>query len=124
MWNYLAVAVGGVIGCCTRYGLTQLVQQFYGRSFPLATFVINILGCFLMGWLFFLTLERLSLNPTLRTAVLTGGLGGFTTFSTFAMEALLLVEEGATRIAVVYVAASVLLGLAAAFAGAWLARGP
>lgn len=53
MWNYLAVAAGGVIGCCTRYGLTQLVQQFYGRSFPLATFIINILGCFLMGWLFF-----------------------------------------------------------------------
>lgn len=69
-------------------------------------------------------MERLSLNPTLRTAILTGGLGGFTTFSTFAMEALLLVEEGAIRIAVVYVAASVLLGLAAAFAGAWLARGP
>ena len=69
-------------------------------------------------------MERLSLNPTLRTAILTGGLGGFTTFSTFAMEALLLVEEGAIRIAVVYVAASVLLGLAAAFAGVWVVRGP
>lgn len=122
MWNYLAVAAGGVIGCCARYGLAQLVQQFYGRSFPLATLIINVLGCFLMGWLFFLTLDRLSLNPTLRTAILTGGLGGFTTFSTFAMEALLLVEQGATRTAVIYVAASVLLGLAAAFAGAWLAR--
>lgn len=102
----------------------QLVQPFYGRSFPLATFIINILGCFLMGWLFFLTVERLSLNPTLPTAILAGGLGGFTAFSTFAMEALLLVEEGATRTAVIYAAASVLPGLAAAFVGAWIARGP
>ena len=122
MWNYLAVAAGGVIGCCARYGVTQLVQLLYGRAFPLATFLINVLGCFLMGWLFFLTLERLSVSPGLRTAILSGGLGGFTTFSTFAMEALMLVEDGETRTAVLYVLASVLLGLAAAFAGVWLAR--
>ena len=123
MWNYLAVATGGVIGCCARYGVTQLVQQIYGRNFPLATFIINVVGCFLMGWLFFLTLERLSLSPALRTAILTGGLGGFTTFSTFAMEALLLAEDGEVRTAVLYVVGSVAVGLAAAFAGAWLARG-
>ncbi|MGB9428731.1 MAG: fluoride efflux transporter CrcB [Gammaproteobacteria bacterium] len=122
MWNYLAVAIGGVIGCCARYGVTQLLQLIYGRAFPLATFIINVAGCFLMGLLFFLTLERLSVGPTLRTAILTGGLGGFTTFSTFAMEALLLVEDGETRTAVIYVIASVLLGLAAAFAGALIAR--
>ncbi|MGH8313484.1 MAG: fluoride efflux transporter CrcB, partial [Gammaproteobacteria bacterium] len=112
MWNYLAVAAGGVIGCCARYGITQLVQLVYGRAFPLATFLINVAGCFLMGWLFFLTLERLSLSPTLRTAILTGGLGGFTTFSTFAMEALLLVEDGETKTALLYVVASVAVGLA------------
>lgn len=122
MWNYLAVAAGGVIGCCARYGVTQLVQQVYGRNFPLATFIINVVGCFLMGLLFFLTLERLSLSPALRTAILTGGLGGFTTFSTFAMEALLLAEDGEVRTAIFYVVASVAVGLAAAFAGAWLAR--
>lgn len=122
MWNYLAVAAGGVIGCCARYGVTQLMQQVYGRGFPLATFIINVVGCFLMGWLFFLTLERLSLSPALRTAILTGGLGGFTTFSTFAMEALLLAEDGEIRTAVLYVVGSVTVGLVAAFAGAWLAR--
>jgi CrcB protein len=122
MWNYLAVAIGGVVGCCARYGVTQLVQQIYGRNFPLATFIINVAGCFLMGWLFFLTLDRLSLNPALRTAILTGGLGGFTTFSTFVMEALLLAEDGEVRTAVLYVMASVAAGLTAAFAGAWLAR--
>ena len=122
MWNYVAVAAGGVIGCCARYGVTQLVQQVYGRNFPLATFIINVVGCFLMGWLFILTLDRLSLSPALRTAILTGGLGGFTTFSTFALEALLLAEDGEVRTAVIYMTASVAVGLAAAFAGAWLAR--
>lgn len=123
MWNYLGVAAGGVIGCCARYGTTQLVQLVYGRSFPLATLVINVIGCFLMGWLFFLTLERLSVGPTLRTAILTGGLGGFTTFSTFTMETLLLIEDGEVKTALLYVAASIGMGLAAAVAGAWLARG-
>lgn len=122
MWNYLAVGAGGAIGCCARYGVTQLVQQVYGREFPLATFIINVVGCLLMGWLFFLTLERLSLSPAWRAAILTGGLGGFTTFSTYSMEALLLAEDGEVRMAALYVAASVVAGLAAAYAGAWLAR--
>lgn len=122
MWNYLAVAVGGAVGCCARYGVTQLVQLVYGRSFPLATLAINVLGCFLMGFLFFETLERVSMNPVLRTAILTGGLGGFTTFSTFAMETLLLIEDGETGYAVAYLVLSILLGLLAALLGAYIAR--
>ena len=122
MWNYVAVALGGMVGCCARYGVTQLVQQWYGRSFPLATLVINVLGCLAMGYLFVLTLERVSISPGLRMAILTGVLGGFTTFSTFAMETLLLLEDGETGYAVLYLGASVLLGLAAAFLGVYLAR--
>ena len=122
MWNYVAVALGGVVGCCARYGVSQFVQLWYGRSFPLATLVINVAGCLAMGYLFVLTLDRVSIHPTLRMAILTGVLGGFTTFSTFAMETLLLMEDGETTYAVTYVAASVLLGLAAAFLGAYLAR--
>ncbi|MGA9851670.1 MAG: CrcB family protein [Gammaproteobacteria bacterium] len=75
-----------------------------------------------MGLLFFLTLERFFVSPGLRTAILTGGLGGFTAFSTFAMETLLLVEDGQSRTAVLYVAASVVMGFAAAFAGVLIAR--
>ncbi|HET7649406.1 MAG TPA: fluoride efflux transporter CrcB [Gammaproteobacteria bacterium] len=122
MWTYLAVALGGAAGCCARYGLTQLVQHVYGRNFPLATLLVNILGCLLMGFLFFLTLERVSMSPTLRAAVLTGGLGGFTTFSTFAMESLLLLEERETGYALLYLGLSVVLGLIAVLLGAWLAR--
>ncbi|MBU6469081.1 MAG: fluoride efflux transporter CrcB [Gammaproteobacteria bacterium] len=122
MWTYLAVAVGGAIGCCARLGVSQAVHAVYGRDFPLATLIINVLGCLLMGFLFFATLERLRVSPVMRTAILTGGLGGFTTFSTFAMESLLLLEDRETGKALLYLFLSVLLGLTAAFLGAYIAR--
>ena len=122
MWNYVAVALGGVLGCCARYGVSQAVQTFYGKSFPLATLIINVSGCLAMGFLFYLTLERVSVSPSMRVAILTGVLGGFTTFSTFAMEALLLAEDGEMGYAVSYILLSVFLGLGAAWLGAWCAR--
>lgn len=122
MWTYLAVAVGGAIGCCARLGVSQAVHAVYGRDFPLATLIINVLGCLLMGFLFFATLERLNVSSVMRAAILTGGLGGFTTFSTFAMESLLLIENGETARAALYLVLSVVLGLTAAFLGAYIAR--
>ena len=122
MWNYVAVALGGVVGCCARYGVSQWVQLWYGRSFPLATLLINVAGSLAMGFLFVATLERASISPALRMAILTGVLGGFTTFSTFAMETLLLMEDGETATAALYVLLSVFLGLGAAFLGVYLAR--
>lgn len=123
MWlNYVAVAAGGAIGCMGRYGLTQLIQLVWGRNFPIATLTINVLGSFILGFLFFETLERLSMAPTLRVAILTGGLGGFTTFSTFMVESLLLVEDGSPARALLYVTLSVVLGFAAAVAGGFLSR--
>ncbi len=122
MWNYVAVALGGALGCCARLGVNQLVHERYGQGFPLATLIINVSGCLLMGFLFFFTLERVSISPTLRLAIITGGLGGFTTFSAFGIETLLLVEDGKAGYAALYVGLSVVLGLAAVFAGAWLVR--
>lgn len=122
MWTYIAIAVGGTLGCWARYGMTNLVQAIYGREFPYATMSINLLGSFLMGFLFIETLERLTISPELRTGILTGGLGGFTTFSTFEMETFLLVEQGSFGKAALYVLLSVGLGFVGAFAGAYLAR--
>ena len=122
MWNYVAVALGGAVGCCARLGLNQLVHERYGQAFPFATLLINVSGCALMGFLFFYTLERVSLSPMMRLAVITGGLGGFTTFSAFGIETLLLVEDGKLGYAALYVTLSVVLGIAAVFAGAWLVR--
>lgn len=119
---YIAIAIGGTLGCWARYAMTNLVQAIYGRDFPYATLSINLLGAFLMGFLFIETLERLTISPELRTGILTGGLGGFTTFSTFQMETLLLVEQGEALRGLLYVAISVVLGYLCAFGGAYIAR--
>lgn len=122
MRAYLAIAIGGTLGCWARYAMTNLVQAIYGREFPFATLSINVLGSFLMGFLFIETLERLTISPQLRIGILTGFIGGFTTFSTFAMETLLLAEQGEAAKSVLYVALSIALGLFAAFGGAYIAR--
>jgi fluoride exporter len=122
MWTYIAIAIFGVLGCWARYGMTTLVQTIYGRDFPYATLSINVGGSFLMGFLFIETLERLTLSPELRTGILTGFIGGYTTFSTFEMEIFLLVEQGAPIKAILYLLLSVGLGFAAAFCGVYIAR--
>jgi len=122
LWTYFAIAVGGTLGCWARYAMTNLVQTIYGRDFPYATMSINVLGSFLMGFLFIETLERLTFSPAVRTGILTGVLGGYTTFSTFEMESLLLVEQGEPLKALLYMALSVGLGFACAFGGAYIAR--
>ena len=120
--TFVAIAIGGTIGCWARYLMTNLVQEIYGRDFPYATLSINLLGAFLMGFLFIETLERLTISPVWRTGILTGGLGGYTTFSTFEMEAFLLVEQGEVGKALLYIVLSVVLGFLCAFGGAYIAR--
>jgi fluoride exporter len=122
MWTYVAIAIGGALGCWARFAQTNLVQAVYGRDFPFATMSINVIGSFLMGFLFIETVERLTLSPVLRTGILTGALGGYTTFSTFEMETLLLAEGGELLKAALYAALSVGLGFLAAFGGAYIAR--
>ncbi len=120
--TYVFIAIFAIFGAFARYGQTLLVQGVLGRGFPFATLSINVLGSFLMGFLFFLTLERLSLPPSLRTGILTGGLGAYTTFSTFSLETLNLMEGGEWTRAALYVAASVLLSITAVILGAYLSR--
>jgi CrcB protein len=122
MWTYTLIAGFGVLGCWARYGMTNLVQSIYGRDFPYATLSINVGGSFMMGFLFVETLERLTVPPALRAGILTGFIGGYTTFSTFEMEILLLVEQGAPFKALFYTLLSVILGFAAAFGGAYIGR--
>lgn len=98
------------------------MQAIYGRDFPYATLSVNVLGSFLMGFLFIETLERLTIAPELRSGLLTGFLGGFTTFSTFTMETLMLAEQGYSLKAGLYFLLSGGLGFFAAFAGSYLAR--
>jgi fluoride exporter len=122
MQAYLAVAIGGTLGCWARYAMTLLVQGVLGSAFPYATLSINVIGSFFMGLIFTGTLERITVSPHLRLGILTGFLGGFTTFSTFAMETLLLAEQGETGKSALYIVLSVAVGVAAAAAGAYLGR--
>ena len=120
--TYVFIAIFAILGAFARYGQTLAVQGILGRDFPFATLSINVLGSFLMGFLFFLTLERLDMPPALRTGILTGGLGAYTTFSTFSLETLNLMEGGEWTKAALYVGASVLLSIAAVILGAYLSR--
>ena len=121
MGAYAAVAIGGLIGCWARYALSVRFP-FAGAGFPSATLAINVGGSFLIGLLFVLFAEKFAVAPALRAGILSGALGGFTTFSTFSMETLVLLQRGAVAKAALYVAASVFLGVAAAYAGVLLAR--
>ncbi|OIQ94098.1 putative fluoride ion transporter CrcB [mine drainage metagenome] len=116
------ISVFAILGAFARYGQSLVVQNVLGDTFPFATLSINVLGSFLMGFLFFETLERINVSPELRTGILTGGLGTYTTFSTFSIEALHLLELGHLILAALYIGASVVLSIAAAFFGAYLSR--
>ena len=116
MLNCLVVAFGGGIGACLRYliGLIPLKEPFV---FPVKTLVINLLGCFVIGLVASLALKNSSLSSKLVLFVKTGLCGGFTTFSTFALETETLIKTGQSGLAVLYVALSVVAGVGLAFAG-------
>lgn len=122
MNQILAIAGGGAIGAVLRYWISNLVYVFSGRGFPYGTLAVNVLGSFVMGLLFVLLLERLSNDLTLRAFLLIGLLGAFTTFSTFSVETLNLIESGQLARALANVLLSVVLCIAAAALGVLLAR--
>ncbi|MCW9042103.1 MAG: fluoride efflux transporter CrcB [Pseudopelagicola sp.] len=119
--NLLYVAIGGAAGASLRYASGIGVTRLFGHGFPLGVLVVNILGSFLMGAFVVVAAQR-SLTH-LSPLVMTGFLGGFTTFSAFSLEAVTLFERGQTNAAALYVMISVVGSIAALVAGLWMARG-
>lgn len=117
MLQIIAIAVGGAIGSLLRYGMSNSVHHLLGRDFPYGTLSVNVLGSLLMGFLYIVLLERATLGAEWRALLLIGLLGAFTTFSTFSLETLNLVESGALLKAGLNILLSVLLCLAAAWLG-------
>ena len=117
----LWVALGGGFGSVSRFGLSQWVAKFMGKSFPYGILVVNVLGCLLIGmFIAFFQKQRMLdhfLTPYLQSFLITGFLGGFTTFSTFSVDALFLFQKGECLKAIVYIAASVLISMLAVFVG-------
>jgi CrcB protein len=122
MNQILAIAGGGAVGAVLRYWVSNGVYAFSGRGFPYGTLAVNVLGSLVMGFLFVWLLERLSNDLTLRAFLLIGLLGAFTTFSTFSVETLSLIESGQLARALANVLVSVVLCIAAAALGVLLAR--
>lgn len=121
MSRLLCIALGGGIGALLRYGLSVWVHRGATPVFPWATLITNVCGCFLMGFLAQSVLAA-ELRETLRLALLVGLLGGFTTFSSFGFETLVLAKAGRLGLAGANVLLSNGAGLAAAGAGLWLAH--
>ena len=117
-----AVAVGGAFGAVARYllNISPLASVF--QNFPLPTFVINISGSFLIGFLLILLTDRYEVGEALRMAVLVGFLGAFTTFSTFEMEIYGLTSERDHTTALLYLLLSIVGGFVAVIVGVRLAR--
>ena len=116
------VAVGGAIGSAMRYGVNVLSPRVVGGEFPMHTMIVNIAGCFAMGAIVSLAAHRLSLSNELRLFLTTGILGGFTTFSAFALDFAVLVERRDFALGAIYLLASVILSLLAVFAGLAVVR--
>ena len=118
----LLASAGGAIGAGARYLVHVGVARLVGTSFPWATLTVNVLGCLLMGIVVELVVLRLDGSPELRTFLAAGILGGFTTFSAFALDVEALVSRHQHAAAAIYVAASVGLSILALYVGLLLAR--
>ena len=122
MTQVLAIAAGGAIGALLRYWTSLAVHSRLGTGFPYGTLAVNVLGSLLMGFLYIWLIERMAAGPALRAFLLIGVLGAFTTFSAFSMETLNLIEGGQAGKALLNIAVSITVCIAAAALGIFAAR--
>lgn len=119
---YIALAIGGSLGAMLRYWVQATTHQWLGFGFPYGTLTVNVVGSLLMGFVSVLVMSRFDVSVPVRAGLLVGFLGSFTTFSTFAMDALQLADSGALLKAASYILLSVLFCILGAWAGLMTAR--
>jgi CrcB protein len=120
--NYLFVFFGGGIGAAARYWLSGIIPRFAGSGFPYGIFAINIIGCFLIGFMMTAFEDRFLVTPALRIFLTIGILGGFTTFSSFSYETISLLRDAEILKASLYVIGSVSLCLFGTYLGSALGK--
>ena len=120
--GYLIVFIGSGFGGMLRYGISVFMLRRFGMAFPYGTLLINVVGCLAMGILAEFFLARSGLSQDLKLFLTTGIIAGFTTFSTFSLDTVLLVERGQWNLAALYVVASFALSIAALVSGVALVR--
>jgi fluoride exporter len=118
----LLIALFGAVGTLARFGLQGVVQIRMGSMFPYGTLLVNLSGCFLLGLVGQLTLNRMLVSSDLRLAIAVGFFGGYTTFSSFGWETAKMLEDGEWLRAATYVVASVVAGLLLSVTGIHLAN--
>ena len=121
MFKILSLMLGGALGTAARYGYGGMVQKITGGTFPYGTLAINLTGSFFAGLLWGLFEDSVT-SPVLRVFLFIGILGGFTTFSTYALESFHLVRDGEYKWVMLNMLASNIGGILLVFAGYWLAR--
>jgi CrcB protein len=122
MQKTIFIALAGVVATLSRYWLSGFVTRQYGETFPWGTIAVNLIGCLATGAMLSLTEERFVLNPTARTVILIGLLGGFTTFSSYGMQTFTMLRDGELGLALLNVLTSNVLGLFMVWAGYLLGR--
>lgn len=116
MTIYLAIALGGALGAVSRYWVSSTIYQWLGTDFPYGTLMVNVSGSMVMGFLAVLLTEKMSLPEEVRFALMVGFLGSYTTFSTFALDGLQWLHNGA----VVKVAAYIVISVFGSLLGVWI----
>lgn len=116
MTEYVWVAIGGMLGAVARFGVSQAVAGRWGSALPYGTLMVNLTGSFAIGLLLTVLLDRVA-DPLWRLLLVTGFLGGYTTFSAYSYELVALIVSGRLTWAAAYLVGSNVLGLAACFAG-------
>jgi CrcB protein len=118
----LAVALGGAFGSLLRYFMASLLYSPASSGFPWAIFLVNVSGGLAMGVLTELAALKLHLTPEVRAFLTVGVLGGYTTFSTFSLDSVLLIQRGAYATAGAYIVGSTVFSILALYAGLWIVR--
>ena len=122
MYRIVLIGIAGLAGTLLRYWMSGWADERWGTSFPAGTLLVNLIGCLAIGFLFHTTEERYLVDPVVRTAILVGFLGGFTTFSSFGIQTFTLLRDGEIFLAGINIAVSNVIGIGLVWTGYVVSR--